>query len=444
MTSGKPIGFIIRFAIPLFIGNIFQQIYNFADTALVGQYVGTDALASVGASGSTTFFLISLLMGLTSGASIIIAQAYGRSERDQMCRAVGSLYTICTLLSIVLSLVGVCFTPFILRLLNTPPNLMNDAILYLRIIFIGIPALGLYNAGSAVMRSLGNSVTPLVILILSSFLNIGLDVLFILPLQKGIAGAAAATVISQVFSAVITNLYVYIKRSKLFLTGTRLFQKDPAMLREVFRIGLPTAFQSSLISLGGMTVQGLINTYGDMTIAAYTAAAKIDSIAIQFVVAVGMSISVFTGQNIGSGHIERIKICVRDTLKLQIVMCTVIAAVIVIFRYPLVGFFLKEEAAEAIDIGCEYITIICIAYISAGIMQTFLNVIRGAGDVRFSTYAGLLEVAVRIVFAYLLSGLMHSQTGIWIATPIAWISACIFTVLRYRTGKWMHSALRNT
>lgn len=435
MTEGSPVRHILLFALPLFIGNIFQQIYNFADAAIVGRFVSANALASVGASGSTVFLLISLLMGLTNGASIIISQSFGRGVYADMRRAVSSLYILVTVLSLIIGFVGFVLCTPLLRLLNTPEGIISDASQYLKILFCGVPMMALYNSGSAVLRSMGNSTTPLYMLIISSIINVLLDLLFIVWLGLGVCGAAYATVTSQVICAVMCTGYIYVKRKDLYLDGMT-FKKDMGMMSRIFRMGVPTALQSSLIALGGMSVQSLVNSFGEMTMAAYTAANKIDSIAIQFVVSIGMALSVFTGQNIGAGRLDRIRECLKKALVIQVVMCSVIAVVIVCLRKYLLGVFLDESASEAVAIGSRYISIIAIAYVSAGIMQSFLNVIRGAGDVNFSMIAGIVELITRIIFAYLLAGLMHSPTGIWIATPVAWITACVITVLRYKSGKW--------
>lgn len=435
MTEGNPLKHIILFALPIFAGNIFQQIYNFADAAIVGRFVSADALASVGASGSTVFLLISLLMGLTTGASIVISQSFGRGNYADMRSAVSSLYIIVSALSLVIGAAGFVLCTPLLRLLNTPAPILADASLYLKILFCGVPAMALYNSGSAILRSLGNSSAPLVMLIVSSLVNIGLDLALIIYGGLGVCGAAYATVASQLICAVMCSAYIYIKRRELMLGGAR-FSLDTSMIKRIFKMGVPSALQSSLIALGGMSVQSLVNSFGEMTMAAYTAANKIDSIAIQFVVSIGMAVSVFSGQNIGAGRIDRIKSCLKSALTVQIIMCCAIAAVIVCTRKLLLGMFLDEAAAEAIETGSRYISIICVAYVISGIMQSFLNVLRGTGDVNFSMIAGIVELTVRIIFAYLLSYLMQSSTGIWIATPIAWGSACVVTVLRYRSSRW--------
>lgn len=434
MTEGSPVKLITAFALPMLIGNIFQQVYNLADAAIVGRFVSADALAAVGASGSTTFFLISFLMGLTNGASIIISQCFGCGAYQDMKKSVTALLSIMAVFIVLITGIGLLITEPVLRLLNTPAEIFPDAAAYLRIQFAGVLGVAVYNACAALLRSLGDSRTPLYMLIIASFTNIILDLLLILQFHMGVRGAALATVISQLLSSALCVAYIIRRREQLRLSHLPL-RPDKRMVIKIFRLGIPTALQSSLIALGGMSVQSLVNSFGATTMAAYTAASKIDSMAIQPVVSVGTALSVFTGQNMGRNDIQRIQTGLKQTLFVMLGICMVIAALIVIFRFPLLGLFLKGSD-EALQIGARYISIIGIAYIIAGIMQSFLNVIRGAGDVNFSMIAGITELGTRIVFAYVLAWILHSSTGIWIATPIAWGTACLITVLRYLSGRW--------
>ena len=434
MTQGNPARLIIGFAVPMFIGNIFQQIYNVADAMIVGRLIGADALAAVGASGNMVSFLISFLMGLTNGASIIISQCFGSENYKRMREAVTSLIYITAILSAAITLIGLAVSAPSLRLMQTPDEIYHDALLYLRLQFAGVTGMAAYNACAAVLRSVGDSRTPLFMLIISSFVNIGCDLLFVGIFGMGVAGAALATVIAQLLSAALCFSYIVYHRRNIYLEDMPK-QAGRYMNAQIFRLGIPTDLQSSLISLGGMSVQSLVNSFGASTMAAFTASCKIDSMAIQPVVSLATALSVFTGHNIGRGNFERIKQGLRKTLTVMVVMCIIIAAVIVTFRVPLLKTFLGN-ADESVRQGSIYLAIICIAYIIAGVMHSFLIVIRGAGVVNFSVIAGIIELSVRIVFAYLLAALLKTSTGIWIATPIAWGTACAATVIRYYSGAW--------
>lgn len=443
MTNGKPIKHIVEFAVPMLIGNIFQQVYNLVDASIVGRYVGSDALAAVGAAGSTMMLLISLLMGLTNGASIIMSQYFGSERYDDMRKSVTALIYITLVLSVLITFIGLFSTDYILILLNTPQKILPDARIYLKILFSGILMMGIYNSCSAFLRSVGDSRTSLYMLIVASAVNVGLDLLFVIKFNMGVKGVGFATLIAQSVSAILSLIYILSRRSKLYIEFIPLLpQKN--MLSAIIKIGVPTALQSSLLSIGGMSVQSLINSFGENTIAAYTAANKIDSMAIQPIVSVGMAMSVFTGQNIGAGKIDRIKTALRQVIVLMICMSGVLAVMIVCFRNLLLKIFLDPQSdIEAISIASEYLCIIAVAYVSASVMQSFLNVLRGAGDVNFSMTAGLTELTVRIIFAYMLVYFMKTQTGIWIATPIAWVTACILTVIRYMSGKWKTKTVIN-
>ena len=440
MTKGSPLKLILSFSVPMLIGNVFQQVYNFVDAAVVGRFVGAESLAAVGSTGTILAVMICLMMGLTSGAGIIISQCFGSRKFDEMRKTVTGLIYIVVILSVITSIAGIIFARPILRLLSTPDSVIDEAVRYVNIIFAFTIGMAMYNSAGAILRSLGDSRTPLYALILSSLLNVGLDLLFVVVFKAGVAGAAIATVISQIISAVYCIVHIVRYREQLNLEGISFSTSKEALIR-IFQTGLPAALESCLISLGTMSVQRLVNSFGEMTMAAYTAATKIDSIAIAPVVSIGMSLSVFAGQNRGAGNLERIRKGLYQTLLSLIGICIVLAVVIVLLRHQLLGLFLdKNEAAEAIIIGSRYLVIVSVAYIVAAVMRTYLNILRGAGDVNTSAIAGILELTGRIIFAYIL---VHpfGSTGIWMATPLAWAMGASVPVIRYYSGKWKDKKL---
>lgn len=440
MTKGNPLKLILSFSVPMLIGNIFQQVYNFVDAAVVGKFVGAQALAAVGATGTIFGVMICLMMGLTSGAGIIISQCFGSRNFTELRRTVTGLIYIVTILAAVTTVAGITFSRPILNLLQTPTSVIDDAVRYVNVIFAFTIGTAMYNASGAILRSLGDSRTPLYALILSSVLNVALDLLFVVVFKMGVVGAAVATAIAQIISAVYCIIHIMRNKKQLNLEGIT-FRTTKRAIKRIFSAGVPAALESCLISLGTMSVQRLVNSFGAMTMAGYTAAVKIDSIAIAPIISVGTSLSVFAGQNMGAGNIERIKKGLYQTLGALISICVVIAVGIVLFRKPLLGIFLdKVEAAEAIAIGSRYLTIVCVAYIVAAVMRTYLNVLRGAGDVNTSAVSGMLELAGRIMFAYILVK-PFGATGIWIATPIAWAMGATVPVVRYYSGKWKNKKL---
>ena len=440
MTKGSPLKLILSFSVPMLIGNVFQQVYNFVDAAVVGRFVGAESLAAVGSTGTILAVMICLMMGLTSGAGIIISQCFGSRKFVEMRKTVTGLIYIVVILSVITSIAGIIFARPILRLLSTPDGVIDEAVRYVNIIFAFTIGMAMYTSAGAILRSLGDSRTPLYALILSSLLNVGLDLLFVIVFKAGVAGAAIATVIAQIISAVYCIVHIVRYREQLNLEGISFRTSKEALIR-IFQTGLPAALESCLISLGTMSVQRLVNSFGKMTMAAYTAATKIDSIAIAPIVSIGMSLSVFAGQNRGAGNLDRIKKGLYQTLLSLIGICIVLATVIVLLRGQLLGLFLdKNEAAEAIIIGSKYLVIVSVAYIVAAVMRTYLNILRGAGDVNTSAIAGILELTGRIIFAYIL---VHpfGSTGIWMATPLAWAMGASVPVIRYYSGKWKDKKL---
>lgn len=440
MTDGKPMKLILSFAAPLLLGNIFQQLYNFVDTTIVGRFVGSSALAAVGAPGTIMSVILCWCFGLTSGAGIIIAQCFGARDYKQLRTTIGTLVSVLALLSAVMMTLGVCLAPSLLRFISTPESIMGDAVIYMRVIMLAVPFTMLYNGCASIMQNMGDSKTPLTVLIMASFINAGLDLFFVVVLHWGVFGAAVATAISQAFSGFICLAYLYCNRESLHIMGMHpQLHKDTAL--RILRTGIPSALQSCMISLGTMSVQRLINGFGTHAMAAYTASTKIDSIALMVVISMGTALSVYSGQNIGAGNIARIRDALHKTLASVLVYCGAIALIMMFFGSKLLTIFLDPvEASESIRIGTQYLKIIGSAYFMAGIMRCYLNVILGAGDVNISMITGLTELAVRIVASYILVD-PFGLTGLWVAIPISWGCGSVVPLLRYYSGKWKEKRL---
>lgn len=440
MTTGKPTKLILGFAVPLLVGGIFQQVYNLVDVIVVGRYLGEKALAGVGSTGNLTFFLLSLIMGLCNGAGIIVAQCFGAENYKDMRKAVTGIIWVASSLTLVIAVIGVVASPFFLRLLSVPEDVFEYSLTYLRINYMFVFGSVVYNGCSAILRSFGDSKTPLRGLMIASVMNIVLDLLFVVVFSWGVAGVAIATVIAQHMSGAYCLIYLIRKREYFHLSGLAK-KPDREMVLQIFRIGVPTAFQSCLISVGGMSVQRLINSFGTSVMAAYAAAAKVDNLAIQVIVSLGSALSVFTGQNIGQGRYDRIKEGLRSTLYMSVAASIIIALLAFFFGSNVMVLFLGADSSpETISIGAKYLSIMGVAYLICGIMQSYQNVIRGAGDVNTCMVAGMTELAGRVIFAYLLSSFM-GVTGIWIATPLSWGCGCVVPVVRYYTGKWRAKAI---
>lgn len=440
MTEGSPVKMILAFSAPLLLGNIFQQLYNLVDSTVVGRFVGANALAAVGAPGTIMALTLCLCFGLTNGAGIIIAQCFGAKNYNQLKATIGALICIISITALVLMIIGIAGAPFFLRLVSTPDEIINDAVLYMRIVMIGTPFSMAYNGASAILRNMGDSKTPLLMLMLSSFLNIVLDLIFVLAFGMAVMGVGIATVISQAVSAAACIIYMRRYKNELHLDGLKI-RFNRRCSKQIFKTGVPTALQSCMISLGTLSVQRLINSFGTQAVAAYTASTKIDSVAIMVVVTMGMSLAVYSGQNIGAGKIDRIKSGLYKTLALVLTYCVIMAVVMIFFGNNLLRIFLDpSEAGEAVSIGTQYLRIIGIAYFMAGIMRCYLNVVHGTGDVNISMLTGLAELAFRIIASYILVKPL-GLTGLWIAIPISWGCGSLIPVIRYYSGKWKYKSL---
>lgn len=440
MTEGSPVKLILAFSAPLLLGNIFQQLYNLVDSTVVGRFVGANALAAVGAPGTIMALTLCLCFGLTNGAGIIIAQCFGAKNYNQLKATIGALICIISITALVLMIIGIAGAPFFLRLVSTPDEIINDAVLYMRIVMIGTPFSMAYNGASAILRNMGDSKTPLLMLMLSSFLNIVLDLIFVLAFGMAVMGVGIATVVSQAVSAAACIIYMRRYKNELHLDGLKI-RFNRRCSKQIFKTGVPTALQSCMISLGTLSVQRLINSFGTQAVAAYTASTKIDSVAIMVVVTMGMSLAVYSGQNMGAGKVDRIKSGLYKTLALVLTYCVIMAIVMIFFGNNLLRIFLDpSEAGEAVSIGTQYLRIIGIAYFMAGIMRCYLNVVHGTGDVNISMLTGLAELAFRIIASYVLVKPL-GLTGLWIAIPISWGCGSLIPVIRYYSGKWKYKSL---
>lgn len=441
MTSGNPFKLIFAFCIPILIGNIFQQIYNMVDSMVVGKFVGPDALAAVGLTGSISFFMFSLVIGLTNGIAVVIAQFYGAKDEAAVKRAFStSIYTI-LVSGIVLSILGVIIAKPILVALRTPENILADSVRYLTIIFAGAIAMVIYNWIASILRALGDSLTPLIFLIISSVLNVILDLLFVVGFHMGVSGAAVATIIAQFFSGIICTVYALVKMKVLRLKREELIC-DRQMLASVVRIGIPSGVQNSFISISVMLMQSVINVYGSTVIAGFIAGTRVEQLMFQPGTSIGMANATYTGQNIGAGDYKRVKAGVRASILINVIFYSILTPFVFIFSKNLISLFVdqSEVAAQVINIGSNYLWIVSGFYVVVSILMLEQNMLRSAGDVSMTMVLGISEVVTRVAFAYLFSGIW-GYIGVFWATPLTWIIAAVIGYVRYLSGKWMQKGL---
>ena len=429
-----PVSALLIFALPMMLGNFFQQAYTMADSVIVGRFVGEDALAAVGASYSLTNVFISIAIGGGVGASVITSQTFGRRDYPRMKRSVSTALLAFLAISIALGGVGLLFSRQIMVLLNTPQNILADATTYLNIYFIGLPFLFMYNVLSSMFNALGKSRIPLYLLIFSSLLNIGLDIWMVGPLQMGVAGAAWATLIAQGISAVL-SFCIFLRELKTYpgkLEG-RFF--DLRELQNMGRVALPSILQQSTVSIGMMLVQSVVNSFGSQMLAGYSAAMRIESICIVPMSAMGNAISSYTAQNLGAGQPERVKAGYRASYGIVFAIAAALCLVVQLLARPLISLFLEAPSAAAFDTGIACVRFMGWFYVLIGLKMISDGVLRGAGDMTMFTVANLVNLGLRVILAVTLAPRFGIQF-VWMAVPAGWLINYLISFFEYRTGKW--------
>jgi len=438
LTRGSPTKLLIRFALPLMLASIFQQLYNVADSVIVGRAVGETALAAVGSTGSISGLVLMLMMGASTGMSVVAAQFYGAGDEQTLKKTVVTASVLVAGLAIVLSAVGVVFAEPLLRVTKVPENVLPDAVTYMRITMLGAIATGFYNVSSSLLRSLGDSLTPLVILVLSSLLNVGLNLLFVVVFRMAVAGVAIATVLATAVSAVVCIVYMWVRMPALRF-GRAHLRPDPAIVKMVVKIGIPSALLSSTVSIGMLMIQVIVNTYGQTVMAAYSVALKLESLAGFPAGSVGQAMQVYAGQNMGIGDETRVKKGFRSGAIIVLSYCFAGTAVLLLFGKPLLGIF-TTEGSGVIDVGYEYLSRIAYGLPVLGLLFLSRSTLLGAGDAMVPFIMGVFEMLSRLA-ASLLLAIPLGYIGVFWGTPLAWATACLFGLLRYRSGKWKEKRL---
>lgn len=438
LSQGPPGKQIFTFALPMLLGNVFQQLYNIVDTIIIGRYIGTNALAAAGASFPVIFVLISLVIGITTGTTIIISQYYGAKDYEKVKRAIDTAFIFLFFGSLALTVLGLVLIGPIWKLLALPVHLVADATLYFNIFAIGLVLMFGYNGISAVLRGLGDSKTPLYFLIIATILNIFLDLLFVLVFKWGIAGVAIATVVAQGISFGLSVIYLnkYHQLIRVSYTGL-VFDRD--IFRKSLRIGIPTGLQHTFVSLGMMALLRIVNGFGTNTIAAYTIAGRIDSFAAMPAMNFSMALSTFVGQNLGANKPERVRAGLRSTMLMTTVISLMVTLAAWLFGRDMMRVFTPDP--EVIEIGYEYLVIVSSFYVLFSGMFTINGVMRGAGDTLIPMFITLLSLWLfRIPASYFLS-IEIGTNGIWWGIPIAWFFGWLFSYIYYKTGKWRSKAV---
>ena len=439
LLNGSPAGGLFLFAVPLILGNLFQQFYNMTDSIIVGNFVGEDALAAVGASYALTNVFIMIAIGGGNGASVLTSQYLGAKQYSQMKTSISTSCLTFLALSIFLGGFGFFFSGPILRALDTPENILGQAELYLSIYFLGMPFLFMYNVLASVFNAMGDSRTPLFLLIFSSLLNVVLDIISVTSMGMGVDGVAIATVMAQGISVCI-SFGVLLHRLKGYdHTGDEVpFKRyDRHMLAVGTKIAVPTILQQSIVSIGMLLVQSVVNGFGSGALAGYSAASRIESICIVPMIATGNAVATFTAQNIGAGQKERVKKGYAASYGLIFGFAVFIAAVIALFKGPIISSFLQgDTASTAYSVGYGYLSFIGWFFALIGLKACTDAVLRGAGDVLVFTAANLVNLAIRVFAAFQFAP-VWGVAAVWYAVPMGWGANYLISFIRYLSGKWM-------
>ena len=430
MTSGAVWKVILRFAFPLLIGNLLQQLYNVTDSVIVGQFLGKESLAAVSASFFIYYFIISLVIGIGSGTSVVISQFFGAKEFE---KAFSSFFIFMLVAGVLLSIAGIIFAEPMFRLTNTPEDVIPQAVAYFRIYVGGTFLFVTFNSIISILRGVGESVRPMLFILLTTILNIALDLLFIVVFKWGIEGAARATVIAQGIGMCVALGYVNNTHPLLSIKKQDLLF-DMGLFKEGLRIGLPSSVQQCAISLGLIALLGIVNSFGTDTLTAYGAAGKIDTIIIQAVLTLSGALAAFCGQNIGAGHLDRVRDGVRFAMLVNLLLGLATFTAIYFFGDKMMLAFTKDP--EVIRIGKEYLLIMGGFFIVHGGLNVFNGALRGAGDTLFPMAVSITCLwLIRIPLAYWFSSIW-GRSGIWWAIGASLCIGLTITYIYYKLGFW--------
>ena len=438
MTVGRPLMNLAAFSIPLLIGNLAQQMYNTVDSIIVGKYVGDSALAAVGAAGPILNLMLLLFMGISTGAGILVAQYFGARKKEELSKAVGTCLTLTLIASAIIMVVGPLITRPLMTLLGTPPDVYDMALDYLVIICVGIVGCGYYNIISGILRGMGDSITPLLFLIVACVLNIFLDIVFVANFGMAAAGVALATVIAQAISAVLC-IWRLLRMTDVVHISRRTLIPDRLMTRETVRLGLPSGLTQAIFSMAAIVVQALTNTFGTNVIACSIVVMRVDGFAMMPNFTFGMAMTTFVGQNVGARRLDRVREGVREGLRAGLIIAAVLVALILIFGEGLMRMFTNTE--EVIRLGVHMMQILAVGYIAMAVTQSLSGVMRGAGDTMTPMWISVITtVVIRTPIAYLLAYLTGSPDSLFISLLISWVMGAVITSVCYRRGRWKEKA----
>ena len=446
LTEGTPWKRILQFAIPMLIGNIAQQFYNTADSIIVGRYIGDNALAAVGSAGPILNLLLVLFIGISVGASIMVSQYFGAKDREKLSHTIGICITLTAIASIAIMIIGPLITRPLLSLLNTPESIINWSADYLNIFFIGCAGFAYFNILSGVLRGLGDSVSALIYLLVSTVINVGLDILFVAKFNMGVAGVAYATIIAQSFSAILT-VRKLIKNKNSFDLNWQMLKFNKEYASKIIKLGLPSGLTQAIFSLAMIIVQSLTNSFGEMVIAANVIIMRVDGFAMMPNFSFGSAMTTFAGQNIGAKKMDRVDEGTKQGVLMAVGVSTTLTILLLIFGKYLMAIF--TQTSELVDLSMHMMRIIAFGYIAMAVTQTLSGVMRGAGDTMTPMWISLIiTVVIRVPIAYGIAYFTRSEaypTGrpesIFISLLFAWTFGAIINVIFFKKGNWRKKAI---
>ena len=423
LTTGSITGTMLRFALPMITGNLLQQFYNIADTLIVGRYLGVQALAAVGAAYALMSFLTSILLGLCMGSGAVFSLRYGEKNEGMLKSSMFVSFVLVAAVALVLNTAVFLFIDPIMYLLCVPVEIYGFMREYLWVIFFGISAVFLYNYFACLLRAVGNSFIPLVFLGISALLNVGLDLVFVLVFKWGVAGAGAATVVSQFVSGIGICLYTYLKMPE-FRINRSYMKMDRKVLAEISGFSFLTCVQQSVMNFGILMVQGLVNSFGAVVMAAFAAAVKIDSFAYMPVQDFGNAFSTFIAQNYGAGRHDRVEKGIKSAVTASVLFCLVISFIVCVFARELMLVFVQPQEAELLAVGVQYLRIEGTFYCGIGCLFLLYGLYRAVRKPEMSVVLTIISLETRVVLAYILSAIPGiGVVGIWVSVPIGWFLA---------------------
>ena len=441
MTEGNIWKQLFLFSVPLILGNLFQQLYNTVDSIIVGNYIGSEALAAVGSSGSLLNLLIGFCVGASAGAGVVISQYYGAKDEKGLHKAVHTTIAIAIAAGIILTVVGILLSPLLLRAMGTPSEVFDQAVIYLQVYWGGILFNVIYNMAAGILNAVGNSRRSLVYLMIAAISNIFLDLLFVVVFKMGIVGAALATDVSQLLSSIFIILFLVRSKEmyRLKLKDIRFYDK---MLGKILRIGLPTVIQNIVISFSNVIVQSSVNSFGSAVMAGFAAYVKIDGFNIMPVMSFSMAATTFTGQNIGAGRYDRVRKGMWVSLSMGVIYTIATGALLLLFAPQIIGVFTNNK--EVVQHGVYVLKYFCPFYFLLAVMHELSGTIRGTGKTVEPMLIALTSLCVfRVVWIMVVLSIEHRMDWLFVVYPISWLIGAVLTVLYAWKGKWMPDEMRN-